>query len=107
MTSESDIEDYLIDAVKSVKGETRKVKWIGRKDAPDRRVMIPGFCCWAEVKAPGQKPRASQLREHERMRKCGEIVLVIDSYVAVDSLIRKADAHVQKRIWRSIVAKLE
>lgn len=40
---ESLIEAYLVRRVKELGGEVRKVKWIGRRGAPDRVVMLPAF----------------------------------------------------------------
>lgn len=87
MDSEADIECYLKHRVRALGGEIRKVKWIARRHAPDRRVMIPGLCCWVELKAPGKGPNAGQLREHRRMRDAGEHVEVIDSRIGVDALL--------------------
>lgn len=98
---ERDIEAYLVKCVKALGGECRKIQWIGRRGAPDRLVMLPAVCsgvtrngmsrgpvsCWVELKAPGIKPEAHQLREHERMRKMGQRVVVIDSIEAVDELL--------------------
>lgn len=81
---ESDIENYLVERVKARGGEVRKTKWIGRHGAPDRRVMLPGLCIWVELKAPGEKVKPHQAREHERMRSMGEVVVVIDSMELVD-----------------------
>lgn len=101
---ERDIERHLVEHVKALGGEVRKVKWIGRRGAPDRLVMLPdravvgddedpfGFAkgpetTWVELKAPGVKPEAYQLREHERMRKMGQRVVVIDSIKGVEELL--------------------
>lgn len=86
MTKESDIEKYAVRRVERVGGQIRKVKWVGRNGAPDRRIMLPWRCCWVEFKAPGEKPEAHQVREHKRMRDMGEDVTVIDSYDGVDEL---------------------
>ncbi len=99
---ESDIEKYLVKRVKELGGECRKLQWIGRNGAPDRLVMLPaswrgrrtsGFWdsptpIWVELKAPGQKPRPNQIREHERMRAMGQRVVVIDSIEGVEELLR-------------------
>lgn len=100
---ESDIERHLVKRVKELGGEVRKVQWIGRVGAPDRLVMLPprtirydgGYSAmvthptiWVELKAPGAKPRPSQLREHERMRAMGQRVVVIDSLEGVEELLR-------------------
>ncbi len=91
---ESDIEKYLVNRVRGFGGEVRKVQWIGRRGAPDRFVMFPltgsyGRPCgyWVELKAPGVKPEPHQLREHERMRRLGQHVVVIDSFEGVDGLL--------------------
>ena len=88
MTKESDIEKYPVKRVKDVGGQIRKAQWVGHVGAPDRRVMLPNrMPIWIELKAPGKKPEPHQVREHNRMRKLGELVEVIDSYEAVDNLI--------------------
>lgn len=103
---ERDVEKYLIKRVKALGGEVRKVKWIGRNSAPDRVVMLPwrddpradsggkDQTIWIEVKAPGLAAsfplgahEQAQHREHERMRKMGQRVVVVDSYEAVDEVL--------------------
>jgi len=94
---ESDIEKYLVKRVKELGGEVRKVQWIGRSGAPDRLVMLPRQeayrqtlndpTIWIELKAPGKKAEPHQLREHERMRKMGQRVVVIDSLEGVDEVL--------------------
>jgi hypothetical protein len=90
---ESDIEAHLVQRVRELGGEVRKVKWIGRVGAPDRLVMLPPRDCeenptiWVELKAPGEKARPSQVREHERMRAMGQRVVVIDSIEGVEELL--------------------
>lgn len=81
MIRESDIEKHFTAKVKAAGGEIRKLKWIGRKGAPDRVVMLNGMVWWIEFKAPGEKPRAQQRAEHRRMRKMGMDVRVVDSFV--------------------------
>jgi len=94
---ESTIEQYLCDRVKAMGGEVRKVKWIGRRGAPDRLVMLPatgeviGYpprAFWVEFKAPGEKAKPHQAREHERMRRMGQRVVVIDSIEGVDEVLQ-------------------
>lgn len=90
---ERDIEDYLVKRVTAMGGEVRKVKWIGRRGAPDRLVMLPlsercnPTTFWVELKAPGEKAKPHQAREHERMRVMGQIVEVIDSLAGVEGLL--------------------
>lgn len=101
---EKTIEDYLVERVKALGGEVRKVKWIGRRGAPDRLAMLPERrtpldsldlmhkddyprTIWIELKAPGEKPKPHQAREHERMRKMGQRVEVVDSFERVDRVL--------------------
>ena len=85
---ERDIEKYLVKRVKELGGEVRKVKWIGRRGAPDRLVMVPNVvACWVELKAPGKKLSPHQAREHERMMAHGQYVLTIDSIEEVDRVM--------------------
>lgn len=80
---ERDIEKYLVKRVKEAGGEIRKVKWIGRRGAPDRRVMLRrGY--WVELKAPGEKLRPEQKREHHRMDMQGDTVWVLSTFGSVD-----------------------
>ena len=101
---ERDIEDYLTRRVTKMGGEVRKVQWVGRRGAPDRLVMLPYFdtaptddepfsltvgplTIWVELKAPGEKCKPHQLREHVRMRNMGQRVVVIDSFEGVDGML--------------------
>lgn len=87
---ESDIEKHLADRVRELGGECRKVQWIGRRGAPDRLVMLPNVArsaIWVELKAPGEKAKPHQKREHDRMRAMGQRVVVIDSIEGVEELL--------------------
>ena len=85
---ERDIEKHLVARVQALGGEVRKAQWIGRRGAPDRRVLLPGKTpVWVELKAPGVKPEPHQIREHNRMRRLGELVEVIDSIEGVEGLL--------------------
>ncbi len=84
---ESQIEKHLVDAVKALGGEVRKVAWVGRRGAPDRCVMLHGTTTFIELKAPGKKAAIHQAREHKRMRGMGQTVLVLDTIEAVDAFV--------------------
>ena len=104
---EREIEAYLVQRVKELGGEVRKVKWIGRNGAPDRLIMLPDRkithgcaacrytrhdprpCVWVELKATGKKAEPHQEREHTRMRVMGQRVEVIDSWEGVDKLLEQ------------------
>lgn len=94
---ERDIERHLVQRVKELGGEVRKVQWIGRRGAPDRMVLLPhgqrrgpwSSCktFFVELKAPGKRPEPHQRREHQRMQGMGQHVVVIDSIEGVEELL--------------------
>lgn len=104
---ERDIEAQLVKRVRQLGGEVRKVAWQGRVGAPDRVVMLPQnydgrtypdrdhAVIWVEVKAPGKAakfPRnaheRAQHREHERMRRVGQRVEVVDSFERIEEILK-------------------
>jgi hypothetical protein len=85
---ERDVESYFVEQVKAAGGEVRKVKWVNKRGAPDRVAMLNG-AHFVELKRPGGEPEPHQLREHERMRKHGLNVHVIDTFEGVDCFIRE------------------
>lgn len=77
---ESTIEKHLVAEVKKAGGIAYKFLSPGRRAVPDRLVLLPGGrAVFVECKAPGEKPRPEQLREHERLRARGFTVVVLDS----------------------------
>ncbi len=86
---ESAIESYLVKRVTQTGGEIRKVKWIGRRGAPDRLVLFPCKAVWVETKAPCEPLKPHQKREHQRLQRVGQDVVKIDSLEDVDELIRR------------------
>ena len=109
------VEEHLVKRVRELGGEIRKVKWIGRRNAPDRLVMLPtrfkpmkrlaageavfdeciaAATIWVEVKNPdtiltfpANAHERAQAREHKRMRDMGQRVEVIGPIEQVDSLL--------------------
>ena len=102
---ERDIEKHLVERVKELGGEVRKVQWVGRVGAPDRVVMLPDRCgwngyavdaetIWVELKNPqtaktfpANAHERAQHREHERMRAMGQRVVVIGTLEQVEELL--------------------
>ncbi|MBE5253379.1 VRR-NUC domain-containing protein [Mixta mediterraneensis] len=77
---ESTIEKHLVAEVKKAGGIAYKFVSPGRRAVPDRLVLLPGGrAVFIECKAPGEKPRPEQLREHERLQALGFSVVVLDS----------------------------
>lgn len=106
-TLERQIESRLVKRVEELGGEVRKVQWVGRRGAPDRILMMPAprndmglrsgppRTIWVELKAPGKAAKfpstpheRAQHREHERMRKMGQRVEVVDSYQQIEELLK-------------------
>lgn len=76
---EKDIEARLAREVKRLGGICPKLVSPGFDGMPDRIILLPdGKIAFAELKAPGKKPRALQLSRHQLLRKLGFKVFVID-----------------------------
>jgi hypothetical protein len=86
---ESKVEGYLQRQTKKLGGKYRKVRWIGRRGAPDDLVMFPGVACLVETKRPGKTPRLNQVHEHEALRWAGLRVEVASTIEEVDALLCK------------------
>jgi len=88
MTLERDVEKHFVNRVKGIGGEAYKFTSPSRRNVPDRLVLYPGgFVEFVELKAPGKKATAGQIREHKRLVDMGFPVFVIDSRQAVDDYI--------------------
>lgn len=86
---ESVIEAYLVKRVKEAGGIAYKFKSPQRANVPDRIVLLPGGkVFFVELKAPGQKPTAGQIREIDRLAELGRIVRVFDSKELIDDFLR-------------------
>lgn len=78
--TEKDIEIKLINKVKKRGGLCPKFVSPGLAGVPDRLVLMPGgSLAFAELKAPGKKPRPIQIRRMDQLRHLGFKVYVIDS----------------------------
>lgn len=76
---EKDIERKLVTETKKRGGLC--LKWVcpGCDGVPDRIVLLPdGRAGFAEVKAPGKKPRPLQEARHRQLRELGYKVYVLD-----------------------------
>ena len=90
---ESEIEAYLVERVEALGGVVRKVRWIGRRGAPDRLVLLPVGtrkrwvpACWVELKRPKKREEYLQAVEHDILRLAGHKVFVINEKYQVDDL---------------------
>lgn len=83
---ERDIEQALVKRVKALGGKCEKFTSPGRRSVPDRIVTLPGnIVIFVELKAPGKKPTAKQLKDHKERSALGCGVRVIDSLELVDA----------------------
>ena len=81
---ERDIEKALVKRIKALGGLCEKFVSLSNIGVPDRLVTLPGKILFIELKAPGKKPTAKQLKDHTKRRSYGCTVLVIDSLEGVD-----------------------
>lgn len=86
---EAEIENHLRKQCKALNLLLRKVKWIGRRGAPDDVLIGLGNVVFLELKKKGEKPKPHQQREINRMRLHGAWVETLDSIEAIDNLLEK------------------
>ena len=85
---EKDIEEYLHKEVKKAGGKAYKFESPGNDGVPDRIVIFPGNNIYfAELKAPGKKPRPLQLKQMRDLKNFGCKVFVLDSKESVDEFL--------------------
>lgn len=81
-------ENYLRKRVKAEHGEIRKLKWIGRRGAPDDLIWWAGpRMAFVEVKSPYGKLSPLQVQEISRLRKDGFAVYVVHNFEEIDAMI--------------------
>jgi len=89
MIREKEVEQRLIAAVRKSGGLCLKFVSPGWSGAPDRICLFPGGrVLFVEVKRPGNKPRALQMRRKEQLERRGFDSVVVDSKEVVDDLMR-------------------
>lgn len=87
-SSEKQIETRLVSEVKRCGGVALKFTSPGFDGMPDRILLFPVGCiAFAEVKAPGKKPRPLQKARHELLRRLGFKVYVIDDIRQIGGMI--------------------
>lgn len=85
---EKQIEKHLVEAVEQLGGLCVKFPPLFFRGFPDRIVLLPGGAVvFVETKAPGQRPRLIQRKVHDRLRRLGFRVEVLDSVESVDGFI--------------------
>ena len=86
--NEKQIENKLVLAVKKLGGIAPKFVSPGFAGMPDRLIILPyGHIAFAELKAPGKKPRPLQLSRHRLLEGLGFKVYVIDSTDQIEQIL--------------------
>jgi len=86
--NEKFIEQKLATDVKTKGGIAPKFVSPSFAGMPDRLILMPGgMMAFAELKAPGMKPRALQMARHEMLRRLGFRVYVIDGIEQIGGIL--------------------
>lgn len=87
---EKEIEQKLVQAAKRAGGWAVKFVSPGYDGMPDRLLLLAGGrMSFVEVKAPGKKPRPLQLKRHERLRRLGFMVYVLDDGEQIEQILKE------------------
>ncbi len=87
---EKQIEQKLTLMVKAKGGIAPKFVSPSFAGMPDRLVLLPGgVFAFAELKAPGMKPRALQVARHRMLRELGFKVYVIDGIEQIGGMLNE------------------
>ena len=85
---ETEIEKKLVLKVKAKGGIAPKFVSPSYAGMPDRLVLLPGgVFAFAELKAPGMKPRPLQVSRHRMLRSLGFKVYVIDGTEQIEEVL--------------------
>jgi hypothetical protein len=86
---EKSIENYFKKQLQKHGALVIKMNTYHFRGFPDRMILLPeGRIFFAELKRPGEKPRANQKVVHRMLRKLGFKVYVIDCKEQVEEVIR-------------------
>ena len=86
---ESSIENRFVKECKKRGAWPLKMIAAGTAGMPDRMVLMEGRVVFAELKRPGQLPRALQLKRHEQLAGYGFKVWVIDGKETIEEFIKE------------------
>ena len=93
---EKAIELYFVKKVKAMGGMAIKFVSPGFDGLPDRLVLLPkNKLAFVELKAPGKKPRALQIKRMEQLTSFGFKCFVADTKEAVDATITELGGDAQ------------
>ena len=85
---EKQIERKLVQSVRKSGGMCLKFVSPNFDGMPDRLILFPGGkIAFAELKAPGKKPRPLQIARHKALMKLGFRVYIIDSVEQIGAIL--------------------
>ena len=88
MVTEKSLDRRLYNEVKKLGGWSIKLHITFIKGMPDRLLLFPGGrLCFAEIKTPGEKPKATQKAVQKKLIKLGFDVYVVDSLEIINQII--------------------
>ena len=91
--NEKQIEQTLVRAVRRRGGICPKWVCPGLDGVPDRIILLPGrFMAFAELKAPGEKPRPLQAARIRQLNALGFRVYVIDNADMIGGVLDEVSA---------------
>jgi len=76
---ESPAEEWAVDEAEKAGWFVRKLRWVGRRNGPDRFFAKDGRVVLIEFKRVGKGARSGQARELDRLRAAGVEVYVVDN----------------------------
>lgn len=93
-TQEDEIERYFKKrCMIELRGHCLKFVSPGNDGVPDRIILVPGgIVAFAELKAPGKKPRPSQKHWLKSLDRMGFLTYVIDTKVKANLAIKELKA---------------
>ena len=90
--SEKTLERKLAKKVEALGGWSLKLLAVHISGLPDRICLLPGGkVFFVEVKTTKQKPRKIQLVVHERLKKLGFPVYVVDTSEGIEEVLNQWD----------------
>jgi len=89
--TEREIESFLVNRVKALKGMARKWVSPGWDGAPDRIVLLPGGkIVFVELKKPAGQPRLLQLKRAKELEELGfKVFCGVNSKDAVEAMLEE------------------
>ena len=90
MAAEKEIEQKLVQAVKTMGGIALKFVSPSANGVPDRLVLLPDRkAAFIEVKASGKKLRPLQVRRKSQLEELGFLVYCIDCADQINEVLRE------------------